>query len=238
MRNHARSSGVDLRELMALWRAKVQALEAEKTQIEHDDSRRGEVGGVASHRSFPAVAPRSISRAGGCFDTHGPRDWRGPSQRTVLSDEGVDLGRHLGREGGDATGSQVRMSVHALEERGEHAPGLVYHEHHIMEKLQAPREDAGPDHHGVPDTHFGGIPEVMLEIEAARARRREVLSGEPQHRVHRVPRLVVDGQVPAHVHVAVPVLVGGRDHCPVNRRQRRELIERDRWRAHASLPRS
>ena len=45
---------------------------------------------------------------------------------------------------------------------------LVHHEHHIMEKLQAPREDAGPDHHGVPDTHFGGIPEVMLEIEAAR----------------------------------------------------------------------
>ena len=73
-------------------------------------------------------------------------------------------------KGGGATRSQVRMSVHALDERGEHAPGPVYHEHHIMEKLQAPREDAGPDHHGVPDTHFGGIPEVMLEIEAARTR--------------------------------------------------------------------
>ena len=80
----------------------------------------------------------------------------------VLGDEDVDLGCHLGREGGGATGSQVRMSVHALEERGEHAPGLIYHEHHIMEKLQAPREDAGPDRRGVPDTHFGGIPEVML----------------------------------------------------------------------------
>jgi nitroreductase len=33
-----------------------------------------------------------------------PRDRRGPSQRTVLSDEGVDRGRHLGREGGGATG--------------------------------------------------------------------------------------------------------------------------------------
>jgi len=153
----------------------------------------------------------------------------------VLGDEGVDLGRHLGREGGGATGSQVRMSVHALEERGEHAPSLVYHEHHIMEKLQAPREDAGPDHYGVPDAHFGGIPEVMLEIEAARARRREVIRGQPEHRVHRVPRLVIDGQVPAHVHVAVPVLVSGRDHCPVDHRQRRELFERNRWRAHASL---
>src|ERR1700732_534844 len=108
-----------------------------------------------------------------------PENRRGPSQRTVFSDESVDLGRHLDWEGGGASGSQVRMSVHALEERGEHAPGLVYHEHHIMEKLQAPREDAGPDHHGVPDTYFGGIPEVMLEIEAARARRREVIRGEP-----------------------------------------------------------
>ena len=87
-----------------------------------------------------------------------------------------------------------------------------------------------------PDVHLGGIPEVVLEIEAAHARRREVIRGEPEHRVHRVPRLVVEGQVPAHVHVAVPVLVGGRDHRPVDHRQGCELIERDRRRAHASIP--
>ena len=104
-----------------------------------------------------------------------------------------------------------------------------------MEKLRVPREDADPDHYGVPDMHFGGIPEVMLEIEAPRTRRREVIRGEPKHRVHRVPRLVVEAQVPAHIHVAVTVLVGGRDYCPVNRGQRRELIERNRGRAHASL---
>ncbi len=82
---------------------------------------------------------------------------------------------------------EVGMRVHALEDRGEHAPCLVHHEHQVMDQLRAPREDAGPDHHGVPDVHLGGIPEVVLEIEAAHARRREVIRGEPEHRVHRVP---------------------------------------------------
>src|SRR5208337_1727053 len=193
----------------------------------------------SSHRSSPVSGTYVFTvpslLAGGCLKAHGPRDRRGPSQRTVFSDEGVDLDCHLGWERGGASGSEVGMSVHTLEQRGEHAPGLVYHEHHVMEKLRVPREHAEPDHYGVADAHFGGIPKVMLEIEAARIRLRKVIRGEPEHRVHRAARIVVEGQVPAHVHVALSVLVGGRDHRSVNRRQGSELIKRQHWWAHVSV---
>ncbi len=166
-----------------------------------------------------------FSGAGGCFDPHGARDRRGPGQRTVCGNETVNLCHHVWREGRYASGSQVSVRMHAFEERGKHATRLVYHEHHVMEKLRVPREEAWSDHHAFPDAHFGWIPQVLLEIEAARSRRCEVVRSEPEHRIHRVPRLIVEGQVPANVHVPVPVLVNGRDRRPINRRQRRELIE-------------
>ena len=73
-----------------------------------------------------------------------------------------------------------------------------------VEQLQSPREDAGPDHDGVSDAHFDGIPEMMLEIQAAGTGRRKLNRGESERRVHRVTRLVVEGQVPAHPGPDVP----------------------------------
>ena len=93
-------------------------------------------------------------------------------------------------------------------------------------------EHAKPDRDSVSDMNLGGIPEMVLEIKTAHARRRELIGIEPEHRVHRIPGKVVECQVPAHVHMPVPVFVCRRDHAPVEQRQFSEMIERNRRRAH------
>ena len=67
----------------------------------------------------------------------------------------------------------------------------------------------------------------MLEVEPAHCRLREVIRRETDQRIDRVARIVEESQVPAHVHVAVSVFIGRRDHGPVDKRKGCELFERE-----------
>ena len=127
------------------------------------------------------------------------------------------------------------MRVHALEDRREDAASLVYHEHHVMDQLRIPGEDAGRDQTSSPTCTSAAYQRWRSRSKPPMPERSEVIRGEPEHRVHCVPRLVVEGQVPPNVHVAVPVFVGRRDHRPIDYRAK---VRADRARSPTGALRS
>ena len=56
----------------------------------------------------------------------------------MRGDEGVDLRRDLWRERGRATNAEVCVGVNALEDRREHAAGLICHVHLVVKELRTP----------------------------------------------------------------------------------------------------
>ena len=79
--------------------------------------------------SLPATSVHRLS-----LDGHCARDRGGPGEGTLRFDERINFGGRLGRESGSAPRLEVGVGVHALEDRGEIAAGLVRHKHQVMAK--------------------------------------------------------------------------------------------------------